>query len=116
MLEELRSRFNQIIINTPPVLAVSDARSVAQYADAVLLVLRWGKTTPDLVRSALMQFDGDVTGVVFNRVSYAKHARLVCGDGLQHYRKFKDYYNPEYRRPVRRQLAALQSFFGVAGT
>jgi Mrp family chromosome partitioning ATPase/capsular polysaccharide biosynthesis protein len=116
MLEELRSRFNQIILNTPPVLAVSDARTIAQYADAVLLVLRWGKTTPDLVRSALMQFDGDVTGVVFNRVSYAKHARLVCGDSLQHYRKFKDYYNPQYRRPVKRQLAALQSFFGVAGT
>ncbi len=73
---------------------MGDARSVSRYADAVLLVLRWGKTTPDLVQSTLMQFDGEVTGVVFNRVSYAKHARLACGDGLQYYRKFRAYYDP----------------------
>lgn len=94
LLDQLRTRFDQIIVNTPPVLAVGDARSVARYADAVLLVLRWGKTTPDLVQSTLMQFDGEVTGVVFNRVSYAKHARLACGDGLQYYRKFRAYYDP----------------------
>lgn len=92
LLDELRKRFDQIIVNTPPILAVGDARSVSRYADAVLLVLRWGKTTPDLVRSTLMQFDGEVTGVVFNRVSYPKHARLANGDGLQYYRKFKAYY------------------------
>jgi capsular exopolysaccharide synthesis family protein len=97
LLDELRTRFDQIIVNTPPVLAVGDARSVSRFADAVLLVLRWGKTTPDLVQSTLMQFDGEVTGVVFNRVSYAKHARLACGDGLQYYHKFKGYYDA---RPV----------------
>ena len=93
LLDELRTRFDQVILITPPVLAVGDARSVARYADAVLLVLRWGKTTPELVQSTLMQFDGEVTGVVFNRVSYTKHARLAFGDGLQYYSKFKAYYD-----------------------
>lgn len=93
LLDELRTRFDQIILITPPILAVGDARSVSRYADAVLLVLRWGKTTPDLVQSTLMQFDGDVTGVVFNRVSYTKHARMAGGDGLQYYGKFKAYYD-----------------------
>lgn len=95
LLDQLRARFDHIIINTPPVLAVGDARSVARYADAVLLVLRWGKTTPDLLQSTLMQFDGAVTGVVFNRVSYTKHARMACGDGLQYYSKFKSYYEAQ---------------------
>ncbi|MET0309779.1 MAG: polysaccharide biosynthesis tyrosine autokinase [Sphingomonas sp.] len=94
LLDELQARFDQVIVVTPPVLAAGDARSVSRYADAVLLVLRWGKTTPDLVQSTLMQFDGEVTGVVFNRVNYAKHARLACGDGLQYYSKFKSYYAP----------------------
>ena len=92
LMDELRTRFDQIIVNTPPILAVGDARSVARFADAVLLVLRWGKATPDLVQSTLMQFDGEVTGVVFNRVNYAKQARLAFGDGLQYYHKFKAYY------------------------
>lgn len=92
LLDQLRTRFDQIVVITPPVLAVGDARSVSRYADAVLLVLRWGKTTPELVQSTLMQFGGDITGVVFNRVRYEKHARLAHGDGLQYYRKFKTYY------------------------
>jgi len=92
LLDALRKRFDQIVVITPPVLAVGDARSVARFADAVLLVLRWGSTTPELVQSTLAQFDGEVTGVVFNRVSYPKHARLAYGDGLQYYRKFKTYY------------------------
>lgn len=94
LLDALRKRFDQIVVITPPVLAVGDARSVARFADAVLLVLRWGSTTPELVQSTLAQFDGEVTGVVFNRVSYPKHARLAYGDGLQYYRKFKTYYEP----------------------
>jgi len=106
MMEELRKRFDQIILITPPVLAVGDARSVSRFADAVLLVLRWGKTTPELVQSTLMQFDGEVTGIVFNRVSYAKHARLAFGDGLQYYRKFKAYYD---NRPAGTLPSIVQS-------
>jgi len=108
LMDELRTRFDQIIVNTPPVLAVGDASSVARFADAVLLVLRWGNTTPDLVQSTLMQFDGEVTGVVFNRVNYAKHARLACGDGLQYYHKFKAYYGSgSAATGISRALAAL---------
>lgn len=100
LFEELRGRFDTIIVNTPPVLAVGDVQSLARHADAVILLLRWGKTTADLLRSAVSQFDGEITGVVFNRVRYAKHARLVYGDPVQHYQKAGAYYWQDSPRPL----------------
>jgi len=45
---------------------------------------------------------------VFNRVNYAKHARLACGDGLQYYHKFKAYYGSgSAGTGISRALAAL---------
>ncbi len=102
MLATLRRTFDYVIVNTPPILAAGDARLAGQLADAVLLVLPWEHTTPDLVRSTLEQFDGDITGVVFNRVSYIRHARLALGDGLQYYQRVRGYYRDPHdqrRRP-----------------
>jgi polysaccharide biosynthesis transport protein len=92
LLSILREQFDLIVINTPPVLATGDAQTLVDLVDATLLVLRWGRTTPDLVRAAVEELDSDVTGVVFNRVRFAKHARLGYGDGIQHYRKFGAYF------------------------
>ncbi len=44
LLENLRKRFELIIIDTPPVLPVADARVVARHADGVLLVARYGRS------------------------------------------------------------------------
>ncbi|RSX04942.1 hypothetical protein DAI01_15590 [Sphingomonas koreensis] len=84
----LRDRYDLIVVNTPPVLAVSDAQQLARFAEQSLLVLRWGRTTPDLLRSAILQFGETLTGVVFNRVRYRKHARLDYGDGIHQYHRY----------------------------
>jgi len=84
----LRERYDLIVINTPPVLAVSDAQQLARFAEQSVLVLRWGRTTPDLLRSAILQFGEVLTGVIFNRVRYRKHARFQYGDGIQQYHRY----------------------------
>jgi succinoglycan biosynthesis transport protein ExoP len=84
----LRRRYDLIVINTPPVLAVSDAQELARFAEQTILVLRWGHTTPDLLRSAILQFGETITGVVFNRVRYRKHARFHYGDSIQQYHRY----------------------------
>lgn len=45
VLESLRGQFDFILIDTPPVLAVTDAALMSSYGDAVLLVVRSNKTT-----------------------------------------------------------------------
>ncbi|NWK98770.1 hypothetical protein DM806_24530 [Sphingobium lactosutens] len=88
LIAALRARYDVIVLNTPPVLAVGDAQELAPYADQTVMVLRWGRTTPDLLRSAILQFGEPITGAAFNRVQYRKHAQLRYGDSIQHYRKY----------------------------
>lgn len=47
LLKHLRAGFDMIIIDTPPMLQMSDARVAARLSDAIVLVLRSGKTTRD---------------------------------------------------------------------
>jgi len=53
MIQDLESRFDFVIIDTPPVLAVSDAQLILRHASAALFVARAGRTPVKAVRRAL---------------------------------------------------------------
>jgi capsular exopolysaccharide synthesis family protein len=66
-LDALRSRFDRVLIDTPPVLPLADVGVLAPYADGVLLVVRAGATPKPLIERALASFDtGRLLGVVLN--------------------------------------------------
>src|SRR5947209_13554446 len=52
LLARLRSEFDTILIDTPPMLYVSDARVLGRLADSALLVIRAGQTTRDAAVTA----------------------------------------------------------------
>ena len=93
----LREDFDIIVINSPPVLAVGDAELLAPYADATILILRWGHTTPELLQATTEAFDAPLSGIIFNRVHFAKHARLSYGDAIQHFPHARGYHD---RQPL----------------
>lgn len=71
VLAECRERFDHIIIDSPPVLSVTDAVELAEDVDTVMLVLRSGRTTRnDLLRARdlLRQAHTGAIGVVINGV------------------------------------------------
>ncbi|QOH59290.1 polysaccharide biosynthesis tyrosine autokinase [Rhodococcus rhodochrous] len=45
VIEDLRSRFDYVIIDAPPLLPVTDATILTNIADGALLIARYGKTT-----------------------------------------------------------------------
>jgi uncharacterized protein involved in exopolysaccharide biosynthesis/Mrp family chromosome partitioning ATPase len=92
LFADLRRRFQFIVINTPPILAVRDARTLAAMADGTLLVVRWGETRYDTVRSAAQAFGGPFVGAAINRVDYERHAKAAFGDAIQHYSACSGYY------------------------
>ncbi len=55
LIEELRGVYDAIIIDSPPVMLVSDALILQRYVDRVLFVVRWGKTRREIVLNALKQ-------------------------------------------------------------
>lgn len=68
----LRSHFDLVLIDSPPVLPVTDAVVLAKDADATLLVVAAGQTRRgDLQRAAekLAQVNARVTGIVLNEAT-----------------------------------------------
>ncbi|MCR9202429.1 MAG: polysaccharide biosynthesis tyrosine autokinase [Planctomycetaceae bacterium] len=71
LLEALRAKYEYVIIDTPPVLVVTDPCSVAPRTDGVLLCIRLGRHTREFGRRALEQLrdvGANITGLVVNGV------------------------------------------------
>ncbi len=71
LISEMRNRYDLIFLDTPPVLAVSDARVIAQQADAVIYAVRWNSTTRRMIRTgleSLRQANVHAIGLVLNKV------------------------------------------------
>jgi protein-tyrosine kinase len=67
LLEELGRTYDQIILDTPPTLAMPDGKSLSELADGVLLVVKADETDADDVEAALDVLDRRrVLGVVLN--------------------------------------------------
>ena len=76
-LERARAEYDIVIIDTPPVLVVPDARVIGQLVDAVLYVVRWNQTTRTQVEeglNALATVDVKVSGLVLSQVDVRKAA------------------------------------------
>jgi Mrp family chromosome partitioning ATPase len=82
MLEEARGRYDYVIIDSPPLIPVSDALLLSKLADMMLLVVRWGRT-PRLVVGHVLRLLREnkiaLTGVLLTRVNMRKHARYNYG-------------------------------------
>ena len=73
LLDSLKTQFDVIIIDAPPVLPVADPGILATQADGVLLVVRAGKTQRKTVTQAqalLAQMKVNVLGCVLTHVEY----------------------------------------------
>ncbi|MBA2543845.1 MAG: polysaccharide biosynthesis tyrosine autokinase [Deltaproteobacteria bacterium] len=70
VLEELKKRFDRIILDSPPLGAVTDAVVLSKHTDGVAIVVRAGKTLREEVKRAARQIravDGQVVGVIVNQ-------------------------------------------------
>ncbi|MDW3681309.1 polysaccharide biosynthesis tyrosine autokinase [Cupriavidus sp. CV2] len=76
LLEALKANYDFILIDTPPVLAASDAAILSTKADAVFMVARADSTTVgelDAAGKAIRQSGGEVKGVLFNGLNVQGH-------------------------------------------
>ncbi|MEN1993612.1 polysaccharide biosynthesis tyrosine autokinase [Stenotrophomonas bentonitica] len=71
MLEELSTQYDLIIVDTPPILAVTDAAIVSSHAGSTLMVTRFGVNQPKEILLSMKRFEQNgvqVKGAIFNAV------------------------------------------------
>jgi Mrp family chromosome partitioning ATPase len=74
LIASLTPYFEWIIVDSPPVLAVTDAVDLARAADGVLLVAREAKTPLSAAQNSLSLFSNSrVLGFVLNAVKDSEH-------------------------------------------
>jgi capsular exopolysaccharide synthesis family protein len=86
LLEQVRADYDVILLDSSPVLAVTDPAVLATYADGVIMVVSAGKTTQDELQhsvEAMEAVGGRVLGVVLNnldlRRAYGVYYRKARG-------------------------------------
>ncbi len=92
----LRDDFDLVLIDSPPVLPVTDAAILSRYADATLLLAAAGQTRRgDLHRAAekLDQVGATILGTVLNKVT--RHTGRTYGYGYS-YKPYQYTYKPHH--------------------
>jgi capsular exopolysaccharide synthesis family protein len=75
-LEQAKAQFDRVIIDSPPVVAVTDAAILSTLTDGTMLVVRAFATSKDLARHALRALRDvgvKMAGCVLNAVDLSKH-------------------------------------------
>jgi succinoglycan biosynthesis transport protein ExoP len=99
MVEEALRRYDRVIFDSPPLVAVTDAAVLAPQLDAVLVVVQAHKTTREALGSALRQLrdvGANIVGGIFNGVDPRKNG-YSAGDYYYYYRREGYYYADENR-------------------
>jgi Mrp family chromosome partitioning ATPase len=90
----LKSNFDYILFDSPPVLSVSDPLALAKHMDGAILVVQSRGTPLAAAQAGLERFskiDANIYGVILNRVN-------IHDDGYCYYYRYHDYYHAKEKR------------------
>jgi succinoglycan biosynthesis transport protein ExoP len=99
-LTRWKQEYDHVVIDTPPVLSVTDAVVLSVYADAVVLVVRSDVTTKNALRQArdlLVQVNARITGTLLNGVDLTSPGSYYYYYSYGYGQKNR-YYNNESRQ------------------
>ena len=91
LIEDVKARFDLVLIDSPPILGVSDASVLVNEADATLIVVQHRKLPRHMllrVKQAVENVGGKVLGVVLNNVDVRTDSQY------QYYTSYYTYYSP----------------------
>jgi len=95
LLRGLMERYDMVILDSAPVLAVSDTRILATLAEKTLFVVRWASTSHKVAASALRQLHeagAHVAGVGLMAVDIKAHAKDGFTDSVLYSGRLREYY------------------------
>lgn len=94
VLELLGKNYTRILLDSPPVTAVTDAVVLAKAVDGVLVVVRAGETPREIVQNGVENLRGvnaNILGAILNGVNMGK-------DGYDYYQYYYYYYGEDEKK------------------
>jgi capsular exopolysaccharide synthesis family protein len=101
IVARFRKEFDAVIIDTPPMLHMSDARVLGKMADGVIVVVRAGRTTRDTLQATVQRLTEDgtpVIGTILNDWNPKIHQGYGYGYGYRSYHGHYESYYKHYGR------------------
>lgn len=89
LLEALGASFDVVLLDTPPVISVTESRVLASQCDATIVVVQWQRTPKTLVERTLTELDeagANVVGTVLSQVDARKTSSM--GYEAHYYRRY----------------------------
>jgi len=116
LLKELRKRYDRILIDSPPITAVTDAIILSKSVDGVVLVIRAGDTVREVAKNGLNQLQAvgaRILGGVLNAVDIGKDKYYY----YYYYQYYHYYYGDDgdkkrSRRAKRKKKRAKSDSYG----
>lgn len=96
LLDTLKQHFDFIIIDSSPILAVTEPEILARTVDQCLVLVRWGKTPRQAAATAVKQLQDTgarVSGTALTRLDLSKKSYYGYGDYGYYTKQMKGYYS-----------------------
>jgi succinoglycan biosynthesis transport protein ExoP len=91
LVTELRSKFDYVVLDMPPMAPVVDVRVTSSFVDSYVFVVEWGRTKIDVIRHNLRnapEIQDKLLGVVLNKADTKALARYESYHGRYYYQKY----------------------------
>jgi capsular exopolysaccharide synthesis family protein len=91
LIFDVKQRFDLVLIDSPPILGVSDASVLVSEADLAMIVIQHRKLPKNMllrVKQAVESVGGNIIGVVLNNVDISSDSQY------QYYTSYYTYYSP----------------------
>ncbi len=75
LVKELRKHYTRILIDSPPITAVTDSMILSKYVDGVIVIIRAGDTVRDIAKNSINQLQAvgaHILGGILNAVDIGK--------------------------------------------
>jgi succinoglycan biosynthesis transport protein ExoP len=115
LIQDVKQRFDLVLVDSPPILGVSDASVLASEVDLTMIVVQHRKLPRNMlvrVKQAVENVGGHIIGVVLNNVDIRSDSQY------QYYTSYYTYYSPnqtQARPAVAASTSAPKTLATVTG-
>lgn len=95
LIDICRENYDYVVLDSAPLVSVTDSKFAALLADKIIFGVRWGETIATAAQDAMRSIKSlnvNIAGAVLTQVDMRKHAQYGYGDIGQYYDKSQSYY------------------------